>query len=79
MDRLGRITKELIEHGKSPETPAAVVHRATTAGQRVLRAPLHRLAADAEREGIGAPAVIVIGDVVNVLPILSEGRASIEQ
>jgi len=67
MERLDLIAKELIEHGKSPQTPAAVVHRATTPQQRVLRAPLDELATAARREGLGAPAVVVIGPVVDVL------------
>jgi uroporphyrin-III C-methyltransferase/precorrin-2 dehydrogenase/sirohydrochlorin ferrochelatase len=67
MDRLALITKELIEHGRSPATPAAVVHRASIAGERILRAPLAEIAAVAEREGVGAPAVVVIGEVVDVL------------
>ncbi len=67
MDRLDLIAKELIEHGKSPATPSAVVQRATTPAQRVVRAPLDEIAAVAEREGIGAPAVVVIGAVVDVL------------
>jgi uroporphyrin-III C-methyltransferase/precorrin-2 dehydrogenase/sirohydrochlorin ferrochelatase len=67
MDRLDLIAKELIEHGKSPSTPAAVIHRATTEAQQVVRAPLDGIAAVAEREGLGAPAVVVIGTVVDVL------------
>ncbi len=49
------------------DTPAAVVHRAATAAQRVVRAPLSGIAAAAERDGAGAPAVVVIGAVVGVL------------
>ncbi|MDT4912819.1 MAG: uroporphyrin-III C-methyltransferase / precorrin-2 dehydrogenase / sirohydrochlorin ferrochelatase [Pseudonocardiales bacterium] len=67
MERLDLIAKELIEHGKSPTTPAAVVHRATSDEQRVVRAPLDGIAAAADREGIGPPAVVVIGEVVDVL------------
>jgi uroporphyrin-III C-methyltransferase / precorrin-2 dehydrogenase / sirohydrochlorin ferrochelatase len=67
MDRLHLIAEELIEHGKLASTPAAVVHGATTSAQRVVRAPLDGIAAAAEREGVGAPAVVVIGDVVDVL------------
>jgi len=67
MDRLGLIAKELIEHGRSPATPSAVVHNATLPGQRVVRARLDALAGVAERAGIGAPAVVVVGDVVDVL------------
>ena len=47
--------------------PAAVVHRASLRDERVLRAPLGEIADTARREGVGAPAVVVIGDVVDVL------------
>jgi uroporphyrin-III C-methyltransferase/precorrin-2 dehydrogenase/sirohydrochlorin ferrochelatase len=67
MDRLDLIAAELIAHGRSPATPAAVVHKATLPGQRVLRAPLEQIAAAAAQEGVGAPAVVVVGDVVDVL------------
>ena len=67
MDRLKLIASELIQHGRSPDTPAAVVHRATLPEQRVVRARLAELSDAADREGIGAPAVVVIGDVVDVL------------
>jgi uroporphyrin-III C-methyltransferase/precorrin-2 dehydrogenase/sirohydrochlorin ferrochelatase len=67
MDRLRLIAAELIHHGRSADTPAAVVHRATLPDQRVVRAPLAELAEAAERAGVGAPAVVVIGDVVDVL------------
>ncbi|MDQ2749352.1 MAG: uroporphyrinogen-III C-methyltransferase [Actinomycetota bacterium] len=67
MDRLDLIAHELIAHGRPASTPSAVVHRATLEGQQVLRAPLGELAAAVHRAGIGAPAVIVIGDVVDVL------------
>jgi uroporphyrin-III C-methyltransferase / precorrin-2 dehydrogenase / sirohydrochlorin ferrochelatase len=67
MERLDLIAEQLMAHGRSPATPAAVVHRATLPDQRVLRAPLGEIAAAATRAGIGAPAVVVIGEVVNVL------------
>ena len=67
MERLELITKELVEHGKAPDTPAAVVQHATLPGQRVVRARLDEIAAVAQREGIGAPAVVVVGAVVGVL------------
>jgi uroporphyrin-III C-methyltransferase/precorrin-2 dehydrogenase/sirohydrochlorin ferrochelatase len=67
MDRLDLIAGELIAHGRPAMTPSAVVHRATLDGQQVVRAPLGELAAAVDRAGIGAPAVIVIGDVVDIL------------
>jgi uroporphyrin-III C-methyltransferase / precorrin-2 dehydrogenase / sirohydrochlorin ferrochelatase len=77
MDRLELIAKALIEHGRSPATPSAVVQNATLPEQRVVRARLDQIAASAEREGVSAPAVVVIGAVVNVLPVESDQPASI--
>jgi uroporphyrin-III C-methyltransferase/precorrin-2 dehydrogenase/sirohydrochlorin ferrochelatase len=67
MDRLDRIAQALITHGRPAETPAAVVHRASLPGQRVVRGQLRSIAAAAAAEGVGAPAVVVIGAVVDVL------------
>jgi uroporphyrin-III C-methyltransferase/precorrin-2 dehydrogenase/sirohydrochlorin ferrochelatase len=61
MDRLGDIAATLIAHGRPPETPAAVVHQASTPGQRVLRARLDGIGPAAVNAGIGAPSVVVIG------------------
>ncbi|WP_375475063.1 uroporphyrinogen-III C-methyltransferase [uncultured Jatrophihabitans sp.] len=69
MDRLGPIAGQLIAHGRSAATPAAVVHGASTAAQRVVRAPLAEIDAAARRAGVGAPAVVVVGEVVDVLGI----------
>ncbi len=74
MDRIGRIADALIEHGRAPDTPAAVVHRASMPGERVVRAPLHDLARAVAEAGVGAPSVIVIGEVVDVL--VREERAT---
>ena len=67
MERLDLIAKELIEHGKAPSTPVAVIHKATTPDQLVVRGRLDGIAAATQRENIGAPAIVVIGDVVDVL------------
>ncbi|MDT4894772.1 MAG: uroporphyrin-III C-methyltransferase / precorrin-2 dehydrogenase / sirohydrochlorin ferrochelatase [Pseudonocardiales bacterium] len=67
MDRLDLIADELISHGRAATTPSAVVHRATLPGQQVVRAPLAQLAEAARGAGVGAPAVVVIGEVVEVL------------
>jgi len=67
MDRLGVIADELIKYGRPPQTPTAVVHRATMAGQRVVRARLDAIAEAAVAAGIGAPSIVVVGDVVDVL------------
>lgn len=67
MERLAAMCSALVQGGRRPDTPAAVVHRASTPDQRVLRAPLAELAEAARNAGLGAPSVVVIGDVVDVL------------
>jgi uroporphyrin-III C-methyltransferase/precorrin-2 dehydrogenase/sirohydrochlorin ferrochelatase len=64
VDKLGAIANALIEHGRDPQTPAAVVQEGTTAAQRIVRAPLSGIAAAVVDHGIRPPAVVVIGDVV---------------
>jgi uroporphyrinogen III methyltransferase/synthase len=62
--RLAENTAALIAAGRDPKQPAAVIGRGTMPGQRTVTATLGDLAEAVEREGIGAPAVIVIGAVV---------------
>jgi uroporphyrin-III C-methyltransferase/precorrin-2 dehydrogenase/sirohydrochlorin ferrochelatase len=64
---LAAITEALIGYGKASDTPAAIVQEATTAHQRVVRARLADIAAEARRHDIKAPAVVVFGAVVDVL------------
>jgi len=67
MERLELIVKALVAHGRDPATPAAVIERATLDGQRILRAPLSRLADEVAAHGAGPPAVVVVGEVVDAL------------
>lgn len=66
MKNLSNITARLMKAGLSGETPAALIQNGTTPFQRVLEAPLQKLAADAHAQGFTSPAVIVIGDVVKL-------------
>jgi uroporphyrinogen III methyltransferase/synthase len=61
--RLGENAAALIDAGRDAEQPAAAIERGTWAGQRTVTATLGTIAATVEREKIGAPALIVIGDV----------------
>ncbi|RZT80639.1 uroporphyrin-III C-methyltransferase/precorrin-2 dehydrogenase/sirohydrochlorin ferrochelatase [Micromonospora violae] len=67
LKNLAAITATLIAHGRSPQTPAAVVQEATTGTQRVLRSTLGEVAADLLTADLRPPAVVVLGDVVNAL------------
>jgi uroporphyrinogen III methyltransferase/synthase len=61
--RLGENAAALIASGRDPEQPAAAIERGTWPGQRTVSATLGTISATVEREGIGAPALIVIGAV----------------
>ncbi|HXV05374.1 MAG TPA: uroporphyrinogen-III C-methyltransferase [Solirubrobacterales bacterium] len=54
----------LIAAGRDADEPAAAVERGTRAGQRTIVATLGTIAAAVERERVGAPALIVVGEVV---------------
>lgn len=65
MANLKNISEQLIKHGRSPQTPVAVVQWATLPRQKTLIGSLQAIAADVAREGVTPPAVIIIGEVVN--------------
>jgi uroporphyrinogen III methyltransferase / synthase len=52
--------------GLPPETPAVCVQWATTAAQKTVSATLATLADASARAGIGAPAVIVVGELAGM-------------
>ena len=56
---LAKIADRLMAAGLAPETPAAVVEKATRPDMRVIDGPLHRIAALAA--GVRAPAVLAVG------------------
>lgn len=68
VDKIGKIAETLIAHGKSPDTPLALVQEGTTATQRRVDATLATVAETVKAEEVRPPAVIVIGDVVHEGP-----------
>ena len=66
MNKLERIAGELIAGGLSPQTPAAIVENGTLPSQRVLVTELGRLFEESSTNGLGSPAVIVVGEVVKL-------------
>lgn len=66
MAQLADITAALARGGMAADMPAALIQGASTPGQRVVESTLATLADDAEREGIGAPAIVVIGSIAGL-------------
>jgi uroporphyrinogen III methyltransferase / synthase len=63
---LQSITDKLIEAGRSPETPSAVISSGTLSSQRVVVGTLKDVANKAGLARLEAPAVAVFGDVVSL-------------
>jgi uroporphyrin-III C-methyltransferase len=63
---LGAICAALVEGGMPAATPAAVVADGAMPSQRVVRATVATIDAEAAAAGLGAPAVAVIGAVADI-------------
>ncbi len=66
VDTAGAIAAALVEHGRSPDTPVAVVTDGASPSQRTVRTTLAGLAQTVADEGVRPPAVWVVGDVVGL-------------
>ncbi|MDY0266296.1 MAG: uroporphyrinogen-III C-methyltransferase [Methanimicrococcus sp.] len=69
---LSRNCNELLKYGKDPKTPVALIEKGTRPDQRVTIGVLENIAALAEERNVKAPAITVIGDVVNLNAVLGE-------
>lgn len=67
---LPKITQQLIENGKSPRTPVALVRWGTTPNQVTVTGTLETIVDEAEKAALKAPAIIVVGEVVGLRPML---------
>ncbi|GIG20481.1 uroporphyrinogen-III C-methyltransferase [Cellulomonas chitinilytica] len=65
--------RSLVEHGRDPSTPVAVVERGTLPDQRTTVGTLANIAEQALARGVGNPAVVVVGDVAALADVLGPG------
>jgi uroporphyrin-III C-methyltransferase len=70
--RLEDNVRALLDNGKSPETPVAIVESGTTRDERVTVGTLGTIVALAEKQKVEAPAVIVVGEVVRLREVLGK-------
>ncbi len=55
---------KLIEHGRDPATPAAIIQQGSLPRQRVLTGSLATLPGRVDHAGLQAPTLIIVGEVV---------------
>ncbi|GMA22624.1 uroporphyrinogen-III C-methyltransferase [Luteimicrobium album] len=68
VSHLAATADALVAHGRSPDTPAAVVEDGYGPGFRTTVATLGTLARTVEEADVRPPAVVVVGDVVTLSP-----------
>ncbi|MGY1883670.1 uroporphyrinogen-III C-methyltransferase [Blastococcus sp. SYSU DS0753] len=66
VDTAPAIAAALVEHGRAPDTPVAVVTDGSTPTQRSLRTTLANLPATLTEHAVRPPAVWVVGEVVHL-------------
>ncbi|QZO02541.1 uroporphyrinogen-III C-methyltransferase [Chenggangzhangella methanolivorans] len=69
------IARKLLEAGRPEAEPVAVVANATTPRQQVVLTTLARLAAGEDVAGVEPPAIVVVGGVVALAPVLGMAAA----
>ncbi|MBP3459319.1 MAG: precorrin-4 C(11)-methyltransferase [Lachnospiraceae bacterium] len=60
-----KVKEDLMAGGYEPDTPTAVVYKATWQEEKIIRTVLERLPEEMEREGIHKTALIIVGNVLD--------------
>ena len=71
------ICRELVAHGLPADTPAAIVERATLPDERCIDGTVSSLPLLARQQQVRTPALIVIGSVVGLRPLLAQRRPEV--
>ena len=73
MSNLRAIAGALIAAGRSPNEPAAAIQWGSTDREHRVTGTLTSIASQCDEDGVRNPAVVVIGPVVALAPLLSGG------
>ncbi|WP_084053984.1 uroporphyrinogen-III C-methyltransferase [Desulfonispora thiosulfatigenes] len=66
VSNLPKIVKRLVDNGKDKETPIALIRWGTRPEQEVVTGRLDNIVEEVEKAGLTSPAIIIIGEVVNL-------------
>jgi uroporphyrin-III C-methyltransferase / precorrin-2 dehydrogenase / sirohydrochlorin ferrochelatase len=72
VEHIGAVVTELLKHGRSPGTPVSVIADGSLPSQRTINSTLEQVERRVEEEGLRPPAVIVVGDVVEIAAEITE-------
>jgi len=68
--QLELLTQRLLRHGRSPETPFALIENGSRPEQRVVSGPLAQLPELAREHAVRSPALLIVGEVAGLAPQL---------
>jgi len=66
LERIGAVTRTLMEHGRPQDCPVSVIADGTMPTQRTIYSTLEDIERRLAEEGVRPPAVVVIGGVVTI-------------
>ena len=66
LSNLEKIAKNLINNGKDPKTPVAIIKDGTTTRQKTYTGTLETIVNTVKEYNVKSPAIILIGEVVNL-------------
>jgi uroporphyrin-III C-methyltransferase len=73
------IAQRLMEHGKDPDTPAAMIQMAFWRNERVVTATLATIAEEVRSADVQPPATLVVGEVVRLREKLKDSQRDLQQ
>ncbi|MGM4920310.1 uroporphyrinogen-III C-methyltransferase [Tardiphaga sp. 813_E8_N1_3] len=78
MSNLPEIMSAFERGGMARDTPAVIISSASTSEEQIVETSLDKAPADAARQGIGAPAIVIVGAIAGMrqklLPNMACGR-----
>jgi uroporphyrin-III C-methyltransferase / precorrin-2 dehydrogenase / sirohydrochlorin ferrochelatase len=72
LEQIGPVVSELLRNGRSPDTPVSVIANGTLPTQRTINSSLEEVERVVRKHGIRPPAIVVVGDVVDVAAEITE-------
>lgn len=66
LKHMSQIADRLMQFGRAPDEPVAIVSKATSPEQQVVVTELQMAAERIEKDGIEPPAIVVVGEVVKL-------------
>ena len=71
LSKVGEIAEKLLEAGKNPNTPAAIISHATWISQQVIEGTLSTIDQKLKEHPLPSPALFVVGNVISLRKELS--------